>query len=187
MKIAILGLRAIGPGASGGVEKAIEELSTRYVQLGHDVTVFCRSRYAQDVGEEFKGVTLRKLPAIYTKHLEAISNTVAAIAFSLRGYDVVHVNATGPALLSFLPRLFGRRVVVTVHGLDWKREKWGFVARWALKAGAWASVAFPNRTIVVSKTLREHYSTVYRRQVDYIPNGVTLPPRSSMPSPYPSA
>lgn len=185
MKIAILGLRAIGPGASGGVEKAIEELSTRYVQLGHEVTVFCRSRYAQDVGSDFKGVKLRKLPAIYTKHLEAISNTIAAVACSLRGYDIVHVNATGPALLSFLPRLFGRRVVVTVHGLDWKREKWGFVARWALKAGAWASGAFPHRTIVVSKTLREHYARVYRRQVDYVPNGVTSPMRSTVPEPLP--
>ncbi len=179
VKIAILGLRAIGPGAAGGVEKAIEELSTRYVLLGHDVTVFCRARYARDVGSEFNGVKLRKLPAIYTKHLEAISNTVAAIACSLRGYDIVHVNATGPALLSFLPRLFGRRVVVTVHGLDWKREKWGYFARWALKAGAWASVAFPHRTIVVSKTLREHYASVYRRTVDYIPNGVTLPDQRS--------
>lgn len=175
MKIAILGLRAIGPGAAGGVEKAIEELSTRYVQMGHDVTVFCRARYAQDLGSEFKGVKVRKLPAIYTKHLEAISNTVAAVACSLSGYDVVHVNATGPALLSFLPRLFGRRVVVTVHGLDWKREKWGRLAQWVLKAGAWASGTFPHRRIVVSKTLRQHYASVYRRPVDYIPNGVTLP------------
>ena len=175
MKIAILGLRAIGPGAAGGVEKAIEELGTRYAKLGHDVTVFCRARYAQDIGSEFEGVRLRKLPAIYTKHLEAISNTVAALACSVRGYDVVHINATGPALLSFVPRLFGRRVVVTVHGLDWKREKWGWFARLALKAGAWASVAFPSRTIVVSKTLREHYKTHYDREVDYIPNGVNLP------------
>ena len=154
----------------------MEELSTRLVRLGHEVTVFCRGRYAGDAGGSYHGVRLRPLPAIYTKHLEAFTNTVAAVVCALRGFDVIHVNATGPALLSFLPRLFGRKVVVTVHGLDWKREKWGFVARWALKLGAWASVAFPQRTIVVSQTLRHHYATRYRRKTVYIPNGVTLPP-----------
>ncbi len=175
MKIAFIGLRAIGSSAAGGIEKAIEELSTRLVKLGHEVTVFTRARYDTHPGDEFEGVKLRRLPAIYTKHLEAISNTVFAVLHALRGYDVVHINATGPALLSFLPRMFGRRVVVTVHGLDWKREKWGSFAKLWLRLGAWASAAFPHRTIVVSKTLEEHYRSQFGRNVVYIPNGVTLP------------
>ena len=85
MKIAILGLRTIGPEALGGIEKVVEELSIRYVKAGHDVTVFVRGRYARDMGESFAGVRLKHLPAIYTKHLEAITNTVAAIIYVLRG------------------------------------------------------------------------------------------------------
>ena len=101
MKIAIIGLRTIGPTALGGIEKVVEHLSTRYVRAGHEVTVFVRGRYAQDAGKDFMGVRLKALPAIYTKHLEAITNTVAAILYSLRGYDIVHINALGPALLAF--------------------------------------------------------------------------------------
>ena len=175
MKIAFIGLRAIGPFAAGGIEKAIEELSTRLVNFGHEVTVFTRARYDDHSSVDFQGVTLRKLPAIYTKHLEAISNTIMAVICTVRGFDVVHVNATGPALLSFIPRLFRRKVVVTVHGLDWKREKWGGFARFWLKLGAWAAVAFPHRTTVVSRTLKDHYRVEFGREVDYIPNGVTLP------------
>lgn len=175
MKIAFIGLRAIGSSAAGGIEKAVEELSTRLVTLGHDVTVFTRARYDTHPGAEFQGVKLRRLPSIYTKHLEAISNTMVAIFHALRDYDIVHINATGPALLSFLPRLFGRKVVVTVHGLDWKREKWGGFARIWLKLGAWAAGALPQRTVVVSKTLEAHYRERFRRGVVYIPNGVTLP------------
>ncbi len=175
MKLAFIGLRAIGSSAAGGIEKAVEELSTRLVKLGHDVTVFTRARYDTHPGREFQGVKLLRLPAIYTKHLEAISNTVVAVFHALRGYDVVHVNATGPALLSFLPRLFGRKVVVTVHGLDWKREKWGAFAKAWLRLGAWASAAFPHATIVVSRTLEDHYRAQSGRRVVYIPNGVTLP------------
>lgn len=175
MKIAFIGLRAIGSAAAGGIEKAVEELSVRLVSLGHDVTVFTRARYDTQTAGEFRGVRLRKLPAIYTKHLEAISNTVVAVLHSLRGYDVVHVNATGPALLAFVPRLFGTKVVVTVHGLDWKREKWGGFAKLWLRLGAWAAAAFPDRTTVVSRTLLEHYGGRNARDVVYIPNGVTPP------------
>jgi glycosyltransferase involved in cell wall biosynthesis len=182
VKIAFIGLRSIGPLASGGIEKAIEELSTRFVKLGHDVTVFCRARYAKDTGETFKGVHLKALPAIYTKHLEAISNTIAAIVCTLRGFDVIHINATGPALLSFMPRLFGQTVVVTVHGLDWKREKWGTLASWILRIGARAAIAFPQRTVVVSRTLKRHYQEKYGREVAYIPNGVNLPEPLSAPT-----
>jgi glycosyltransferase involved in cell wall biosynthesis len=180
VKIAFIGLRALGSSAAGGIEKAVEELSTRLVRLGHDVTVFTRARYDTHVGDDYHGVKLRKLPAIYTKHLEAISNTVVAIFHTLRAFDVVHVNATGPALLSFLPRLFGRKVVVTVHGLDWKREKWGGFARAWLRLGAWAAVAFPHRTVVVSKTLERHYREEFGRKVVYIPNGVTLPDEGAL-------
>lgn len=175
MKIAFIGLRAIGSPAAGGIEKAVEELSTRLVQLGHEVTVFTRAKYDTQAGGEFQGVKLKRLPAIYTKHLEAISNTVVAVLNALRGYDIVHINATGPALLAFLPRLFGRKVVVTVHGLDWKRDKWSGFAKVSLKLGAWAAAAFPDRTTVVSRTLFEHYRERNGGNVLYIPNGVTLP------------
>jgi len=175
MRIAIIGLRTIGPTALGGIEKVVEHLSTRYVSAGHDVTVFVRARYAQDAGSDFMGVRLKALPAIYTKHLEAITNTVAAILYSLRGYDIVHINALGPALLSFIPRMFGRKVVVTIHGQDWKREKWGRFAKMVLRAGEWAAITFPHRTIVVSRTLKQFEKTRFGKNVDFIPNGVTLP------------
>lgn len=181
MRIAFIGLRAIGPSVAGGIEKAVEELSTRLVELGHEVTVFTRARYDQHDGADFQGVRLRRLPAVYTKHLEAISNTLAAVSHALRGYDIIHINATGPALLAFLPRLFGRKVVVTVHGLDWKREKWGGFAKIWLRIGAWAAATFPSRTTVVSKTLRQHYRDAYGKEVDYIPNGVVLPDLDQLP------
>lgn len=166
----------------GGIEKAIEELSTRLVKLGHEVTVFTRARYDDHDNSDFQGVRLRRLPAIYTKHLEAISNTIVAVSCALRGFDIVHINATGPALLSFLPRLFGRKVVVTVHGLDWKREKWGAFAKIWLRIGSWAAVTFPHRTVVVSKTLKQYYCDEFRQDVIYIPNGVTLPDMSRIRS-----
>lgn len=165
------GLRSIGQG-SGGVEKAVEELSIRLAQRGHRVTVFCRSRYNPG-RQEYQGVRLVNLPTIYTKHLEAIVHSFLAGCASMQGYDIVHVHAVGPALTSFLPRWGGNRVVATVHAMDWRREKWGPAAKLALALGARAATTFPHKTIVVSRLLQEYFRTRFQRQTIYIPNGVT--------------
>ncbi|MFH0953375.1 MAG: glycosyltransferase family 4 protein [Verrucomicrobiota bacterium] len=171
MRIAFTGLRTIG-GGSGGVEKAVEEVSVRLAARGHDVTVFCRTRYNPQGLTSYRGVRMVNLPAIYTKHLEAISHTFLSVLHALAGYDLVHVHATGPSMLAFVPRLAGRKVVVTVHGLDWKREKWRGVAKPLLRMGVWTAVHFPHRTIAVSRHLQRELSDRYRREIVYIPNGI---------------
>lgn len=176
MKIAYIGLRAVGQG-SGGVEKAVEEVAVRMAERGHKVTVFCRARYNPGSPGTFKNVRLVNLPAIYTKHMEAISHTFLAAWCCLAGYDLVHIHATGPSLMAFLPRLAGRKVVVTVHGLDWKRAKWRGPAKWILRAGAWTAVHFAHHTIVVSKALERHYRERGEGPVTWIPNGVNPVPR----------
>ena len=168
----MMGLRAIGQG-SGGVEKAAEELGVRLAARGHEVTIFCRARYNPGGATDFRGVRLINLPALYTKHLEAISHTFLAAARAMRGYDIVHLHATGPSMLAFLPRCAGRQTVVTVHGQDFRREKWRGAARLILRLGAWTAVTFPHRTIVVSRALQAFYAERYRRPTVRIPNGVS--------------
>lgn len=125
MKIAMLGTKGI-PATWGGIEHHVEEISTRMVSLGHDVTVYCRPYYTTTDEKYFKGVRLKKLPTIPTKNLDAITHTfMATMHLLLEDYDIVHYHAIGPSTLSAFPRLVGKRTVVTVHGLDWQREKWG--------------------------------------------------------------
>jgi glycosyltransferase involved in cell wall biosynthesis len=93
-----------------------------------------------------------------------------------QGYDIVHFHALGPGVLSPLPRYLSRsRVVQTVHGLDEQRAKWGPGARALLRGGSWLSSRVPDATIVVSRTLAEHYRARYGRATVYIPNGVERP------------
>ncbi|UZP67619.1 glycosyltransferase family 4 protein [Desulfovibrio mangrovi] len=174
MKIAVLGLRSIGGECSGGIERHVQELSTRMVALGHEVTVFCRKQY-NNVGTEFKGVRLVNRPAMYSKHLEAITHTGLAVPSTLVGYDVVHFHATGPSLLSWVPRLAGVSTVVTVHGLDFLRAKWGRFASMVLRAGAWTSANSPSSTIVVSQALQSYYKQEFNCDAFYIPNGIDSP------------
>ena len=52
------------------------------------------------------------------------SSGFAALCSAFGKYDVVHIHAEGPAFFAWLPKLLGKRVVVTIHGIDWQREKW---------------------------------------------------------------
>ncbi len=169
----MVGLRGI-PATYGGVERAVEELSATLVLRGHKVTVFARRSYSDVAISSHRGVEVVQLGQIDTKHLEAISHTALAVAAALasRRFDVLHFHGTGPSLFSFLPRLARMPTVATVQGLDWRREKWGPLARTVLRAGARASAVFPSRTIVVSRELEQHFRERYHADPAYIPNGV---------------
>jgi glycosyltransferase involved in cell wall biosynthesis len=166
------------PPVHGGIEKHVAELAARLPAHGFAVDIYSRPHYSHLDGDSgMPAVTVRRLRSIPTKHLDAITHSVAATFDVLRREaPIVHYHALGPGLLSGLPRWLGkRRTVVTVHGLDWQREKWGPVARGVLRVGEWASAALPDRTIVVSRALAEHYRLAHNRRVDYIPNGIGEP------------
>jgi glycosyltransferase involved in cell wall biosynthesis len=121
---------------------------------------------------------VRRLPTIRSKHLETFVHTLLSTAHAMTSdYDVVHYQCLGPALFSFLPRLAGKKTVVTVQGLDWQRGKWGRIASRVLRWGEAAAVSSPDATMVVSRTLQQHYRQQYNRDTIYVPNGATLAPR----------
>jgi glycosyltransferase involved in cell wall biosynthesis len=173
LSIAMIGLRGI-PATHGGIEYTVEALSVELARRGHDVTVYARTAYAPSRAPSYRGVRLRHLPQIDTKHLEAASHTLLAVldAIRTRRHDVLHLHATGPALFSVLPRLAGIPTVVTVHALDHRREKWGRAARAALRLGLRVAATVPDRTIVVSGQLERHLREAFGADPVHIPNGI---------------
>jgi glycosyltransferase involved in cell wall biosynthesis len=166
------------PPVHGGIEKHVAELAARLPQLGCEVEIYSRPHYSSASGPaDLSGVLVRKLPSIPTKHLDAITHSLLATGHTLfQDADVIHYHALGPGLLSGLPRWLRRRpTVVTVHGLDWQRDKWGTFASWVLRLGETASVRLPDRTIVVSRALRDHFLAEHKRATTYIPNGIAPP------------
>ena len=116
-----------------------------------------------------------RLPTIRSKHWETVVHTILSTAHVLtQECDVVHYHALGPALFSFLPRIFGKKTVVTVQGLDWQRKKWGWLASRVLRLGERASVQLPSGTMVVSQALQHHYREEHGVDTFYVPNGGVL-------------
>jgi glycosyltransferase involved in cell wall biosynthesis len=165
------------PATHGGIERHVEELGARLVELGHKVTIFTRPNYTDRGLTEHRGMRLRSLPTIGTKHLDAIVHSLlASLACWRGGYDVVHYHAIGPCLASPLVRLRGRKVVATIHGQDWRRGKWGRGAAAVLRLAEWMALHVPHATISVSETLARAYREGTGRTVEYIPNGITVDP-----------
>jgi glycosyltransferase involved in cell wall biosynthesis len=175
MKVYHIGTRGI-PTTQGGIERHIEEIATRLAGRAA-ITVYGRSYYVAPM-RDYKGVRIRRLPTLRTKHFDTILYAFLSTLDALgRPRGIVHFHALGPSIFAWLPRLVGHKTVVTVHGLDWQRAKWGRLARRYLQACEGFSVRFPNATIVVSQVLQDYYLRKFGRRVDAIPNGIQAPQR----------
>ncbi len=175
MKIAMVGQKGI-PATYGGVERHVEEIAARLAAKGHDVTVYCRWHYTHNEESYYRGIRLVRYPSVNTKHFDTASHCLFCAADYLwHKYDLVHFHALGPSVFAAMPRLRGSRSVVTIHGLDWEREKWGLFAAWILKHCEYPAVHFPHSTIVVSRTLQHYFTEKYHINTDVIPNGTNVP------------
>lgn len=178
MKIFVLGTRGF-PDVQGGIEKHCEELYPRLAKLGCRVTVLTRAGYiANDKRSlENQGVNFIHLWAPHNKYLEALYHTFYGLIIARKhNPDIIHFHAVGPSLLIPFARFIGLKVVMTHHGPDYLRKKWGAVAKFILKLGEFLGVRYAHRVIAISKTISDKLRNKFQRtRIDYIPNGVNLP------------
>jgi glycosyltransferase involved in cell wall biosynthesis len=182
MKIYFIGQKGI-PGVSGGVEKHVEELSTRLVRSGHDVFVYTRPNYTDATLKQYKGVNLISLPSIPTKRLDAISHTFLA-CFDLiifrKNVDIAHFHSIGPSSLIWLIKIFrpSLPVVFTFHSKCYNHKKWGFFARAYLRFSEYLACRLADQVVAVSKSLQQYIKERYNIDSIYIPNGTSISKRS---------
>ena len=182
LNIAMLGHKRI-PSREGGVEIVVEELSTRMAAVGHAVTCYNRKghhvsgkEFDTNALSEYKDVKLKNVLTIDKKGLAAMTSSFfAAIKSALGKYDVIHFHAEGPCAMIWIPKLFGKRCVCTIHGLDHQRAKWTGFARKYILFGEKMAVKFADEMIVLSRGVQEYFQEVYGRKKVFIPNGVNMP------------
>ncbi len=171
------------PSREGGIEIVVGELSKRMAALGHEVTAYNR-KSEHIAGKEFdskalaewEGVKIKWIPTPNSSKLNAIVYSALATACAaVKKYDVIHFHAEGPCATIPLAKLFGKRCVATIHGLDWQRAKWGGFATEFLKFGEKTAAKHADEIIVLSENVQNYFMSVYGRKTTYIPNGVTRP------------
>ncbi len=181
-KIAMIGQKR-SPSREGGVEVVVTQLSVRMAKRGYYLDLYNRWGYhvsgrsfTDESGITYPEIRTLKIPTFRNGKLNAIVYTILGTIRALFGrYDVIHYHAEGPCIMLWLPKLFGIRVIATIHGLDWQRAKWGNFASKVLKTGEKVAAKYADEVIVLSKNVQEYFKTTYGRDTHYIPNGIEKP------------
>ena len=186
LNIAMIGHKRV-PSREGGVERVVEELSYRMVKRGHNVTVYNRKGHhisGKEYGDssnhgkikEYKGIKIKTVTTIEKKGLAAVSSSFfATIRAVFNNFDCIHYHAEGPCVMILIAKIFRKRTVATIHGLDWQRSKWGGFATWYLKLGEKIAAKYADEVIVLSEDMQKYFEDTYGRVTNIIPNGVNRP------------
>ena len=168
------------PSRDGGVEVVVSNLAPHLVEIGYDVTCYNRTnkqfrklRKDGALMREYRGVRLVWTPTVDRRGLAAMTSSVfATVMAAFSRFDLVHFHTEGPSVLCWLPKLMGKKVVVTVHGLDHMRQKWGKFASAYILEGEKAAVRHADSIIVLSEGVRTYFREKYGRETVLIPNGI---------------
>ena len=174
MRVLVLGVRGI-PNVEGGVETHVEQLYPRLVTLGCNVEVLVRTPFVPHQQTHFGSIRLRRLWSPRTPGLEALVHSILGVLYAgCARPDILHIHAIGPAIVTPFARLLGLTVIVTNHGPDYDRDKWGPFARLVLRAGERLGMKYSNARIVISKVIGDLVRANYGRDSVLIPNGVSI-------------
>ena len=179
LRIAMLGHKRI-PSREGGIEIVVGELAKRMASQGHEVICYNRkghhvsgAAYDEVAKNEYFGVKLKNVWTLDKKGLAAMTASFsAALCAAFGNYDVVHFHAEGPCAAMWIPKLFGKKCVATIHGLDHQRAKWGRFASWYIRTGEKIAVRFADHIIVLSAGVQQYFRDTYHRDTILVPNGI---------------
>lgn len=183
MKISMIGHKAV-PSTRGGIETVLTNLCPILVKKGAEVVCFNRSsdraepEFISEIKDgKYKGVTIKKAGTLNINGVSALlASFSAAFACLFNKSDIIHFHAEGPSAAIFLPKMFGKKCVATVHGLDWQRDKWknGLGAKY-IKFGEKMIAKHADGIIVLNRSTKDYFKKTYNRDSVIIYNGVNNP------------
>jgi|ERR1035437_2752196 glycosyltransferase involved in cell wall biosynthesis len=174
IRLAVLGIKGI-PAQYGGFETCVDETSKRLITYGVSVLVYCRTSVSSDLRDDYNGIKLKYVDGIKTKNLYTISTTFISVIKELfSSNNIIHLYTVGNAIFIPILRLFGKKCVISVDALDWKRKKWGRFASWFIKTSESFAVKFANSVISDSKVICQYYFENYNKEIDYVSFGSNI-------------
>lgn len=171
MDLAILGTRGI-PARYGGFETFAEELSSRLVRRGHQVTVYCRQRHSE---ASYAGVRLVYLPTIRHKYLDTVFHTfLSTLHLAFHRHQVVLYCNAANAIFVPLARVAGMPAALNVDGLERRRKKWNILGRAWYQLSEWLATFCPNVVVSDARSISRYYRERYSTETVFIPYGAEI-------------
>lgn len=177
-EVAVIGIRGI-PASYGGLELCAEQTTAYWSDKKLNVLVYCRKTHYSDCHRPpvLGGVRLKYTPSIGSVSLDTLSHTFMSIMdllFRERHIKLVQLYNTGNAIFLPLLKLFGKKVVMTGDGLEWRREKWGMTAKIMHKLGERMAVMFADQLIIDNEEVRKYFLNKYSVKTTLIAYGAKI-------------
>jgi glycosyltransferase involved in cell wall biosynthesis len=182
--LAVIGIRGI-PANYGGLETCAEQTTASWSKQGIRVLVYCRKNHYHEHAPALGSIQLKHTVSLSFKNFDTLSHTFISILDLLRTerqVEVVHLYNTGNGVFLPLLKLFGKKVMVSGDGLEWKREKWGLAARLCHKLGERMAVWFADEIVVDNVEVQKYYSLKYGRESHLIAYGAKKIERNAVRS-----
>ncbi len=131
MKVAIIGSVGV-PSKYGGFETLAHQLVENLGSI-HQLTVYCSGFQYTKKPKQFKGADLVYIP-LNANGIQSIPYDVVSIWKAYKKHDVLLILGVAGVFILPLIRLFSKiKIIVHIDGMEWKREKWKFYAKYYLK------------------------------------------------------
>lgn len=163
MKIAVIGIRGL-PANYGGFETCAEHVSKYWVDKNNEVLIYCRKSHYTSHPKEINGRKLKYINSIPIKGVDTLAHSLFSILnliFKHSDYKNIHLYNSGNGIFVPLLKLFGKNVIVSVDGIEWKRQKWGTLAKLTHKIGAKLAVKYADKVI----TDNQEVYNVYKKEL----------------------
>lgn len=160
-KLAIIGTVGL-PARYGGFETLTEHLVK---QLGdqYDITVYCSGKkYPKETRKnDYLGARLKYLP-LQANGLQSIPYDTISILQSLFYADVLLIlGVAGAWVLPFVKLFTKKKIIISIDGVEWKRDKWSKIARWYLWWAEKIAVKYSHADISDNESIQDYTAVRY--------------------------
>lgn len=174
-----MGIRGLPP-KYGGFERHIDHIS-RYLSLKHEQNVMVACE--KNLGDKIKTSDYNGVNLIYYSLIPGprwLSETIydASIFLStlfINDLDLIYYCGLSAGFLTFIPRLFGKKIIVNVDGFEWKNKKFSPILRLLLYINVLCLLVFPNVLVTDNESIREYYKKHFLKDTILLPYSIETP------------
>lgn len=172
-RVSVIGTVGV-PCTYGGFETLAENL-VRYhaaTQREERMTVYCEAAAYQEQPARFIDADLVYMPLKANGAQSVLYDSFSLLHALLRGVDVLLVLGVSGALVFPVVRLFSRaRIITNVDGVEWKREKWSWLARLFLRLSEYMAVRWSHVVVADNQMISDYIAATYGSVCELIPYG----------------
>ncbi len=177
MRIASFGFRSIPPSSgSAGADKFAVEFLPRLAERGYQVTGYNRIYPGQTKGaDQYRGVRVVYFKTIPKSGIDSIIHGIKVTWHILtrNTANIVHIQGNN-ALFAFILKIFGKKVILSIDGTEFEREKWSWFMRKLVLANAYLAVWSCKYIAIDNIFTRELFEKKFKKKFDFISFGAEI-------------